>query len=279
MTLAALAVMSAPPGAVAIAAEAGSTPVAGATDGAGSFSVSVAIAAPAGGSAYRAGKPVALRGGASAAGQALPGTALHWVVVRHAGAVVEQVAEATGTDASFTTATGSAHDTTYEVRLTATADDGSSATAAVTLHDAAAPATIGTPLNDVSGSLKQGSPAFGIAGAIRFSGPVLKLRSPAAAGATVVAGSVRGLATGDRVQVALRRRAPASGCRWWSTRTHTFVAGSCTTPRYVTASLHRARLARATWRVALGAPLPAGDTGLQLRILDANGAVVPFARG
>ena len=272
--LAALILGSASSGAVALA-ETGSTPVAGATDGSGSVSATVAILAPAGGATYRAGVPVALLGGAGAAGRTLTGEALRWVVLRHTGTVVEQVAEATGTDASFVPAAGSTTDTTYEVRLTAT-DEGGSATASVIMHADGSGA--GDPaLQDVRPSLSATSPAFGISGPVRFAGPVLSLGSFADPGDEVVLGTVKGLPNGARVEVALRRGSRAAGCRWWSVASTRFVRGACTPPRFITASVHRSGLGRASWEADLGGPLPAGRTSLTLRIRDRRGAIIPFS--
>ena len=272
--LAVLILGSAPSGAVALAA-AGSTPAAGATDGSGSRSDSVAILAPSGGATYRAGVPVALRGGAGAAGHELTGTALYWTILRHTGTVVEQVAEATGTDAAFVPAPGSTTDTTYEVRLTAT-DERGSATASVTLHaEGTAPGD--PPLQEVRPSLTATSPAFGISGPVRFAGPVLSVGSSADPGDVAVIGTVKGLPSGARIEVALRRGSRAAGCRWWSPGRARFTRGACSAPRFITASVHRSGLGRATWQVDLGGPLPAGRTGMTLRIRDRQGTVVPFS--
>ncbi len=272
--LAALILGSAPSGTVALAAT-GTTPVAGAKDGSGSVSASVAILAPAGGATYRAGVPVALRGSARAGGRALIGTALHWTVLRHTGTATEQVADATGTDASFVPAPGSSADTTYEVRLTATDEDGS-ATASVTMYaEGTAPGD--PPLQEVRPSLTATSPAFGISGPVRFAGPVLAIGSPADPGADAVTGTARGLPSGARIEVALRRGSRAAGCRWWSSGRARFTRGPCSDARFITASVHRAGLGRATWHVDLGGRLPAGRTGMTLRIRDRHGAILPFS--
>jgi hypothetical protein len=272
--LAALILGSAPSGAVALA-ETGTMPAAGATDGTGSVSASVAILAPAGGATYRAGVPVALLGGAGAAGHELTGEALHWVVLRHTGTVVDQAAEATGTEASFVPAPGSSSTTTYEVRLTAT-DEGGSATASVTLHmQGTAPGD--PPLQEVRPSLTATSPAFGISGPVRFAGPVLSIGSAAAPGDEGVVGTVKGLPSGARIELALRRGSRAAGCRWWSVRRTRFLRGACAAPRFITAFVQRSGLGRATWQVDLGAPLPAGRTSMTLRIRDRRGAIVPFS--
>lgn len=263
--LAALIFGSASSGAVSLAAEAG------ATDGAGTAYADVAILAPAGGAAYRAGEPVALRGGARAGGEALTGTALRWTVLRHAGAVVEQVAEATGKEASFVPAPGSA-DVTYEIRLTV-----GISTVSVTMHAAdSAPGT--PPLRGVGPSLTESAPAFGIDAPVRFSGPVLWVDSGPKRGDDEISGTVDGLATGSRIEVAVRRGGRAAGCRWWSARARRFVRGSCSAPRVIVAAVARAQAGHATWYADLRAPLPPGRNVLVLRIRDHRGTVVPLTR-
>ena len=274
--LAALVFGSASSGAVALA-EAGRPPAAGATDGAGSFSATVSIKAPAGGATYRPGVSVALLGGAGAPGHALTGTALHWVVLRHSGAVVEQVAEATGTDAAFVPAPGSASTDTYEVRLTATDADGDSATASVTMRAATAPGS-DDPLQDVGTALGSSAPGSGISGSVQFSGPVLRVKDLGTNTDATVRGTVHGLPAGARVELAISRTGYSTGCRWWSVRAGRFVAGRCDAPRFIVATLHRTAIGRARWEVRVGTPLPASNMALVLRIRDRHGAFIPFTR-
>ena len=274
--LAALAFGPAPSGAVALAATTGPAPVTDATDGVGAGLPDVSIVAPAGGATYRAGVPVQLLGGGSAGGQVLTGTALRWNVLRRSGAGAEQVAEATGPTASFVPAAGSAAPVTFEIRLTATTAAGT-ATASLTLH-AAGEAGAAAGLQDVGTALTVRSPGFGIAGAVRFSGPSVHVAHGATAGARRLAGTVRRLPAGSRLQVALR--APGAGCSWWSRRVAGFASGSCAAPPFLTARLGAAvpaGRARA-WRIPLGAALPPGGATVVLRVVDAAGRPLGVTR-
>ena len=294
--LAALAFGLASSGAVAIAAEAGSAPAAGATDGAGVLSlVRVAIAAPADGATFRVGEPIALHGDVSAKGLVTDGSILHWTVLRHTSAGTERVAEATGTDASFVPALGSVQGTRYEVRLTATFGDGSIAAAPVFLAQdqrdvvAPGPAVGFSPnvgdLTTQSGSrfaiadavVVHRSAATGISGALRVDLPVVGI-GERRDGARWVSGTLADVAAGTRVQIAVRRTNLAGGCDWWSPRAHGYLAGECGNPLYITAKLtHRAGTVR--WRASLGGPLPAGERSTLVRLIDKHGRSVPFVRG
>ncbi len=207
----------------------------------------------------------------------MTGPALQWVVLRHSGAVVDQVAEATGTDASFVPAPGSAPTDTYEVRLTASDADGTTATASVTMRAATAPGG-GDPLQDVGTALGSSSPGSGISGSVQFAGPVLRVSAKGTSGDGTIRGTVHGLPTGARVELAISRAGYASGCRWWSLPAGRFVAGACDAPRFIVTRLHRASAGRATWQVRLGTALPATTAGLVLRIRDRHGAFIPFTR-
>ncbi len=127
---AALAILSASPGAAMAAAALGAP----ATEGSVRHPPLVSIVAPSAASAYRLGDPVQLRGEASDPDGPLTGDQLHWTVVRHTGAVAETVAEARGAEASFTPSDRYGAGTTYVVRFAATGPDGVGQSTELTLH-------------------------------------------------------------------------------------------------------------------------------------------------
>ncbi len=142
---------------------------------------------------------------------------------------------------------------------------------------------IGTALGPISGTgapAATRAPGAGVShiGARRV--PVLSLDAPSAFGPRSLAGRLRDAPPGTVVQVAIQRRTAARGCGWWNARTGRFGAtrrGGCGAVRWITA-VTRPATGGLRWRAVLGGTLPAGTHRYIVRVLDADGRPVLFAR-
>lgn len=153
------------------------------------------------------------------------------------------------------------------------------------------------PAADVTWTARYRAPAIGIGepAAIGVGGapglaesagrgrprPRLTFDTPNRRGPRALGGTLRDAPRGARVQVAVRRGGPRSGCSWWLSAARRFTRRSvraCERPRWIRATVGRDG-AQVRWRAALGRRLPAGTYAFPVRVLDAAGRPLGVRRG